>query len=225
MSHYEWESGTVTIPSAQWAAFKKALREGYNLLRAKDLETLANIHANVSPGCKGVATGLEEKVQSEAFRLERANTWSSLKRLVHNFNLLEPDDAKYLLVRQKDKTGTFQLVKPVSKAFPYPAADRNTVTFHVFDDARIVLNNTYRTVTWRIPEGNHAVARARESAMGQLLFKLLSKIAWTRNSGGVIYRNDEENSSGSDDGPGNDYIVSSFGPIGEAANKGYNYRG
>lgn len=217
MSHYDWEHGTVIIPSAQWAAFKKALRDGYNLMREKDLETLTKIHAKVSESCKGMASSeLYTKVENEVSRLENVSTWGGFKKAVYALNLLEPGDCQYMLVKPNEKTRKFQLVKPVSTKFPHPAADRNTTTFHVFDDARIVLNNTNRTVTWRVPEGNHAVQRASDSAMGRLFFGLLNKITWTRGSGGVFYRNDEENRSGSDGGDGLDYVAARFGPTAQA---------
>lgn len=212
MSHYEWERGTVTIPAAEWAAFKKALRDGYNRLREQDFETLTKIHAKVAASCKGVAPNeLQSLVATEVARVENANTWTNFKKLVYEFNLLDSDECRYLLVKQNAKSSKFQLVKPSLKDFPLPAAGRTTTAFAVFDDASVTLDNKNRTVTWRVPEGNHAVERARESEMGRLFFRLLSKITWTRGSGGTFLKNDEENRNDESAGCGGDYVSARYG--------------
>jgi len=76
----------------------------------------------------------------------------------------------------------------------------------------ISFNLENKTVSYDVPENNRSVERARESKVGQLFFRTMGNITWTRGSGGTLYGNDEYNihESRGYDGGGN-YVTAKFG--------------
>ena len=54
-------------------------------------------------------------------------------------------------------------------------------------DASVGINEDTRTLRWRVDANNHAVERAREGLIGRTLFNHLSKVKWTRGTGGVVW--------------------------------------
>lgn len=79
-------------------------------------------------------------------------------------------------------------------------------------DFSVGLVNETRTVVWNVPENNHARESAHAHWFAKKLFTALSRIEWTRGTGGAIVGNDEyHRDSDYEDGGGN-YLVLRFGP-------------
>ena len=78
------------------------------------------------------------------------------------------------------------------------------------DEATVTFHNATKSVTWNVPENNHAVETAREHWFAKALFTALGNITWTRGNGGTIVGNDEYNrDSDYEDGGGN-YVTAEY---------------
>lgn len=222
MSRYEWERGSFVIPSTQWAAFKKSLRDAYNKALANDLTLLDKALAKVKAEYKGKRNvDWHKAVQDELNAYEKVGYGMfGGTRYRYDFQLFDHyDAADNLLVRQEVETTKGKVVKYVLRSVKkkdFPDANGKTMSFDA-DDGSIHLNDKTRTVEWAVSENNHACDRARESLMGRTLFALLAKVQWGRNSGGHVIGNDEYNEDSAREyaGGGGSYIKETFGPLGE----------
>lgn len=79
-------------------------------------------------------------------------------------------------------------------------------------DASITLNNKTKTVTWDVPENNHARAHARGHYVAKALFRALDRVDWKRGSGGQIVGNDEYNRDNYESGGGGNYTIATYPP-------------
>ncbi len=80
--------------------------------------------------------------------------------------------------------------------------------FHCGGDATISLAGS--TVTWDVPENNHAPERAHGHPLAAALFAHLRAVRWTSRSGGTITGNDEYSRDNRDSGGGGNYTVETF---------------
>jgi len=70
-------------------------------------------------------------------------------------------------------------------------ANSKTMCFPLGDGGAVIFDAEDKTVTYSVPENNHACDNARESHVGRLFFRTMDRINWTRGSGGCLYGNDE----------------------------------
>jgi hypothetical protein len=214
MSRNEWERGTLKFPSAAWAPFKKALQEGMSKHKEADYALALKLHAALVEQKKG-KRGFDLKAAFDAeYRAEVRDTsysrWGSSGMVrKHPFVTVDYYEVKQSIL---GKDATPGLYKPQKKDFP--KCTSATLTFSG-DSCSVSLDNTKREVTWATDDGNHSVDHAHESALGQLVFELLKKVKWTRNTGGTIQGNDEHNRKNTDEGGGGNYVSHRFGPLGE----------
>lgn len=200
MSKYEWERGTIKIPAKAWASFRTEVIKAWNEQAIRRLERATKLHARA----KEVVKGKRGKARQEALRQ------------VHDLHLhYHPDD--YAVVemalssRWEKGVGRFEIrsapKKKDAKLLP-------TTKDAVLDlgDATVVLRNEARTVTWDVPENNHARDHARRHPVAKALFRLLDRIDWTRGSGGKIVGNDEYNRDSEYEGGGGSYVTVEYSP-------------
>lgn len=214
MSCYEWERGSIQIPSAVWAKFKADLRAAYNAGVQHDLRLAEQLVERVKVLIKGKRGVNLEHVLSEEIE-SRTQSYSGFYSSVsvdkYDFKVFEPEDImKKVLVDGK-------LYQPKKKDFPL--ANGKTDTFAADYDGAITLEDARRTVHWVVNENNHAVERAHESFMGGHFFRLLDSIKWTRGSGGHIYGSNEYRDDAAREyaGGGGSTISQTFGPEGQKA--------
>lgn len=199
MSCYEWEAGTIKIPSAEWASVKSNIREAVN----KRQEALFVVAELVY---KDMADQLPElKASLKAKKIYHHDFVSKLHEIVNKrieahgrrsiTSIFDDEDCSTVLdvivILRDPKTYqpiTPKLRKPLKKDFPI----HNGAVSH-FDqgDCSVTFNNDDRTVRWEVYENNHAVDRARDSILGKAFFDAMKKVTWTRDSGGQILGNDE----------------------------------
>lgn len=74
--------------------------------------------------------------------------------------------------------------------------------------AIVKFDNQRRTVTWTVPEDNHACERARSHWFAKVLFEALGKTTWTPSSGGKIVGNNDYNRYSESR---NDYVTAEYG--------------
>lgn len=210
MSKYEWERGTISIPKAQWASFRKGLLTKWNEHQQGLLEDAKGAYRAIQDAAKGKRGAKRQETLRSALRAhcEAAKSkrpcpdpepeWGSL--------------ISYLIIRSKDVGGgsvVFQSprkvnleTKPLSRGLVALDLDNTSVTF---DNAR-------KTVNWFVPENNHACERARSHWFAKALFEALDRITWTRNSGGKIIGNDEYNCYTAYESGGANYVTAKYGP-------------
>lgn len=217
MSKYDWERGTIVIPAAAWAGFKKALRDGYNKVIVEDYNTAVRLHAAIKEAIKGKRGVDLRKVAFEvASRVKPRSAFASRyeeDKLEFPFVLCEMHHAIYAMVKAEKPTDKPKLLTPKKSSFA--PANSSTLAYDAGGEAHIRLDNEKRTVTWSVSENNHACERARETYMGKLLFRTLQGITWTRNSGGALVGNDEYNRESDSAGGGGNYLKDRFGPLGD----------
>lgn len=228
MSCYDWESGTITLPSKDVAPLRKALRNAHNDLRALAHARAKELHAKASPR-----------------RHDRAQDAATINALVEPASRITPVEAtgghrirttssastKTALATRVDNLAVTVLLYQHSPRVP-TAADmdrewkRLTIKdtrFPVYDDFGDDVAELYfqgRDVEWNVHENNRATKSARACLLGEVFFDYLAKVEWTRGSGGYIVGNDEYNDGGGLGGGGN-YLVQAFGPAGAKVEKKY----
>lgn len=218
MSCNGWEKGTIVIPSAQWAGFKKSIREACAAAELHDFNLAVKLVEAVKAKNKG-KRGVDWRVEldQESDRTERSYGYYATTAYAYPFKLLA-GYAHYLLRERllvlDEKSGKYKLRAPLKKDFC--TVNGKTITFDAVDGT-LSFDDKKHAAVWYVSENNHAVDNARESFVGNLFFKLLDKMQWGRNSGGAIIGNDEYNrDSGRDSaGYGGSYISKAYGPLGE----------
>jgi hypothetical protein len=214
MSCYEWERGSIQIPSAAWAKFKADLRAAYNKQAERDFALVEKLHATVKDlikGKRGVNIAQVLSTEAHAMIESRGYGYYATSQEKYAFKLFDTED----ILRKLFVDG--KLYAPKKKDFPL--ANGKTVSFGADYEGRISLRDTDRTVHWDVSENNHAVDRARESYMGSQFFTLLGGIKWTRGSGGHIFGSNEYEDDAAREyaGGGGSHIKDTFGPEGDRA--------
>lgn len=206
MSRHDWESGTLKLPTAAWAKFKKDLREGFNVEQRRLLDHATRLHTQMLAAGKGQrAFNYADCLQKLNYPADDRNRYSQGWK---------PDDRQIerldtILIDTKTK----KLRRPLAKDFPL--ANGKTMTFTAGYEGHIALSDENRSVHWSVPENNHAVEAAHNTQMACVCFGLLAKVTWTRGTGGTIAGNDEYNRDSRDSGGGSNYVTKRFGPLGK----------
>jgi len=193
MSCYQWESGEIKIPAADWSKFRTAIITCWNDHQLSLLEKAKALHAKV----KAAAKGKRGKNRDEAIRKALGTEWD-LMPLVIERSYDRDSRQETLTLKGLPKKKDLGLL-PTSK----------DATLDV-GDASVRLCNKTRTVSWDVGENNRACEHARETFLGKELFRLLARIEWTRGTGGKIVGNDEYNRDNRDCGGGGNYVTTEF---------------
>lgn len=229
MSCYEWERGTIKIPSKDWAGLKAAVRNQYNQKQEFGFAMALAMYYHLKETLKGrrnqhlLARDALEDAENKGFTV----TDSALKDTAFNPKLLGGGNWKFRVSPGKHaeehdfwcdvknsvlavKDGKLTLKKPTKK--DWAKATNKDRVFRI-DDADIIFSDDkQKTVTWDVQDNNHAVERARRHSLAKALFHALDKIQWTRGSGGEIVGNNEYNRDDCSAGGGANYVSESYGP-------------
>ncbi len=200
MSCYNWERGTITIPTKEWAKFRTALIKAWNTDQLSKLDRAKKAHADLTAAIKGK----RGKKRGEALAKAVEARFTRKRR---GFMEEVDDDVRHLIV---DGWGENMTLKPLPKKKDFKILPTSKSCALHLDEATIILKNETRTVTWDVAENNRAVERAREEKIAKVLFRLLDKITWTRGSGGKIIGNDEYNRDADYDGGGANYVTAEY---------------
>jgi len=196
MSKYEWERGTIKIPTKEWSKFRTALIKTHNELQLSKLEKAKRLHAKAKEAIKG-KRGSKRQEALRAFE-DRHHRDYEVLHLVIGHKIDREKRQNTLSLKLLPKKKDFKVL-PTSKDATLDAGD-----------GCIILRNKERTVTWDVGENNRACEDARSHPMGRKLFELLGRITWTRGSGGKIVGNDEYNRDSDYDGGGGNYVTAEF---------------
>lgn len=208
MSKYEWESGSIRIPTREMPKLKKTVLNAALAYREKVLEQANRAQDRLAQKLKG-ARGLNSFEFDSAFR--------------DVCGQLRVDDCMFWEVeslisksKKKNSLTTFNKIteKMVTEVLGKKPNSR-TVSYDI-GEASFGFNGS--EVFWDVPENNHAVDRAHEHPLAEALFRALGRINYGKNKrmGGVLVGNDEYNRDADWVGGGGNYVTSRFGPAGEA---------
>jgi hypothetical protein len=207
MSRYDWESGTLTIPTKAWKPLRDGLTKAFNAHQAQCLRAALQVHALVSEWKQTAPRG--------KFTVGQAMTaLHDNPRHRQLFDFLD-DDVYYAVKKSlcgKLDNGQLDEKKlrvPKKNDFPL-AVSTKTKNYPAGCEGSIHLDHEKHELYWSTGENNHAVERARDSVMGRALFALLAKVEWTRGSGGEFVGNDEYNRESRNDGGGANYVTARY---------------
>lgn len=209
MSRYDWEEGTILLPSAEVAGLKQALREWANKFHADVRAEAVRLHKAELGGTRS------QRVYTERLRAAYSQTRGRSAVRTAALGVLEQ-------ILRDAQAGRGTLHQPTVADVERRAqrATNRTTRFTVADTegyecAYITIEG--RTLTWQVPESNHAVERAHEAPLARILFTRLARVTWTRGTGGYLVGNDEYNRDNDDFGGGANYLTSTYGPKGRDA--------
>ncbi|CAM3836706.1 hypothetical protein VRRI112168_02450 [Vreelandella rituensis] len=209
MSRYDWEAGTIKIPTRAWVPLKKVLRETHNAQRERVHKLAEQVQPRLAAEFKGKRDTHESAVRFFTFDLA--------EKLCREESVA---DLAAELVLESLKEGSAWQTRKITQAMldtcVGPKATNKTLHYSG-GEWDISLDDTARTVHWDVHENNRAVEAARESLMGHTLFKELNRIDYGKQKamGGVIVGNDEYNQDDCGLGGGGNYETASFGKAGE----------
>jgi hypothetical protein len=210
MSKYEWERGTLKLPTAAWKPFRDGLAEAFNGHQVRRHALALKVHAYLT------AEKAKAKRGSYVFREGYDNLGVTNPALLQELEKAE-FPSKYALEGVLFTVGSNALISPKKKDFALVVATKQTS--YSADEAGISLNSKTRQVEWGVPENNHAIDSAWDSLMGRAFHALLAKVEWTRGTGGEFTANDDYNQDNQEDGGGANYVTQRFGPKTATATK------
>lgn len=187
MSKYEWERGTITLPSKEYPQIRKAILEQAKRDEEKSFALALKAHE--------ILKQRKPKSGTEAFRIFDQDYLGTI-----------PKDCRthgFLFTYDRD-SNRWSFHKPKKKDMKI---NSRSLTFQG-ESFSIHFDKEKKTVRWDVMENNHAVESARREPLAMLFFRLLGRVEWTRNTGGFFEGNDEYNR---DEGPGCNYVTERFG--------------
>lgn len=223
MSRNDWEHGTITLPTAAVPVVKKALRDWSNRLHDEVRTEAIRLHKDVAKGTRVHDTYTQRLhaarygTAANGYRTALHSTRTDRDAFVTTI-ALEVLDRMLWAVTREHKAPHQPTVTDVNRVVPKMTNRDNT--FPVLntdgsDEATIAF--TGREVTWSVGENNRAVEHANAAPLALVFFAALTKVTWTRGTGGEIVGNDEYNEDSRDSGGGANYITKTYGPLGDEA--------
>ena len=191
MSCYEWEEGTIKLPSKDYSKIRKEFINCLNLLKETEMKSALRLREEVLRLGKGKRGFLYYSKMVDLMSRYNVSYEAIDKMFVgHSYNSSE-----------KPKVLT-------KKAMEF--AKLNDTSF-TFSEGGVHFNNKEKTVSWVVYENNHACESARATVYGKALFRTLGRVKWTSRTGGTIVGNNEYNRENHYEGGGSNYVVDTYG--------------
>lgn len=179
MSCYEWERGTIKLPTKIAPKFRKELGDYIN-------QRITRTHA--------VAVSVSEKVKAQFKGKRKVDFRDELERALFNDCWInEQDFADFFDGRIDDvffggDRSRPRPIKPTLKSMGPKCFPSKEILIRCVDFDLYIKDNEVR---WNVSENNHACRDAHEHPIAKKLFSLLGQVEWKRGSGGVIEGSDE----------------------------------
>lgn len=211
MSRNEWESGTLKIPTAEWAGLKRAVRDAHNKRQGVAYLEALDIYNRLIAEAKGKRGFKWGARFGEMLGEHVGSGWGSQPRY-RNVEFHQAFRTLWPKAKDWSPASASRPNKPQKAHFPLASA--TTLRFG-FSEATIEFDEKSHEVSWSVEENNHACDDAHAHPLAKALFEALAKVKWTRGSGGVIVGNDEYNRDSRESGGGANYVKDAFGPGGQ----------
>lgn len=206
MSCYEWEHGTIKLPTGVAPKMRRALRETHNGLHDRTRQTLKDFWAENKTTSQKTLNERLRAFGEKVYRQRGPYGYSSGPKP-------EEEQALEILWSMADEgKPRAPKVSDVDNALG-PKVTSKSNTFRVGYDASIHFDGN--NVTWDVPTNNRARDHAHRHPMAQAFFSELNKVSWTRGTGGEFVGNDEYNRDSQDVGGGGNYKTGGYGPLGD----------
>ena len=215
MSCYSWQRGTITIPAAAWAKFRKGLLTKWNEKQETLFADAKRAHVAIKAAVKGKRAAARQEAMTDALHRHcghRKSTWGWENENDERYTALFA-----LVFAREGWSGPVTLQTPKKSALDLKPVSKDAAIN--LPDARVSFCNAGKTVTWDVEENNRAVEHAHEHWFAKALFAALGRIEWTRNSGGTIVGNDEYNRDRDYEGGGGNYTTHEFSAAKQKADR------
>jgi hypothetical protein len=212
LSNYEWERGEFTLPAAEFAHVRQAVQ-------AADADHKKRVFAKTQGFWEDLSR--KEKTGGKAYlaavaRLAEEHPASprgffslSERELGEERQDQAAREAAIDMLHAKGYGARPSRVLQAEMGFPV----NRTTTFHTAH-CSVKFDAANRTVTWDVPENNHACEHARSSHLAAAFFGAIGKVPWTHGTGGVITGNDEYNRGSRAADGGANYVKAAYGYLG-----------
>lgn len=218
MSCYEWESGTIKLPRSEFTRIRDIVRNAWNADLDKTWELLVMFRQNIPArdrkdlhsAIQCWLHGRDTTYWPETFS---SPTWQSIRRRASLVGGLENEQIASMQ-RQMIRWDSASRSHRLARKSDLPWARGGSFTIWI-GDAEIIFDHVEHTIHWGVLENNHACDHAHQHPIARLLFRHLNNVRWTSRTGGVIVGNNEYHRESESIGGGGNYVVMSFGPVGE----------
>lgn len=208
MGHWETEHGEITLPSAEFAAVRQAVQKAEHDHQTQVFgETQAfwkGLTRKEQTDRNAYQLALDKHIQERRRAIDDARRWGSRSQTPHAEVVLA-DLSRRLAMPWG---GLPARVLKADMDFP----TNRTTTFRA-GEGRITFDTDSNTVRFKTGESRGVVDKARSSPAGAALFARLTKVKWTRGTGGIFHGDNEFNHEETDRGQ---YVTTAYGPIGAA---------
>lgn len=194
MSNYEWERGTIRLPAKIYFRFKKELWERAKEVQAHQFDLAMEFFTELKRLGKGKRNFDYEEAYSQLVKKKKQIPWGYVVRPAYI-----DDSTRSKILKCSEGRRRCKPQKPRKKDF----AVGTLKNFHFAGgEFSIRFDDGHRIVRWNVFENNHACEVARDHPVAQKLFDMLSRVEWTRGSGGKI----------DGVGEGGNYVTHEYGP-------------
>lgn len=212
MSTNEWQSGTIKLPTAEFARVRQTLQDADNKTKqeAFDLtqsfwKSLTRKQATNMGAYHDALSAFEDEQLEKTEKPSRGWWGGSTGHIEIDYDAKAVVDKAVELLRPG--WGQDKPTRVLKSAVNF--STNRTIWFDVGGEAGITFNRDESTVTWNVPSNNHAVEDAHDHPMPGVLFGALSTVKWTRGTGGVISGSNENRFEHDGNEP-----ESAYGPLG-----------
>lgn len=205
MSKHGWERGEIKMSVKEFGAVRRDLIYFHNERSARVFSKAQHLYVNLKELGKG------KRGYDYHSALENMLTNGSM-----HMSIMDIDggdeimDAIFPYVTEGPFTGRSRKPK-APKRSQFNPLKMNSMSVPVGSEAGISFDKKTRVITWSVAENNHSVERAHNHSTGKEFFKRLSRVVWTRGTGGEITGNDEYNRENTHSGGGANYVTNRYG--------------
>jgi len=208
MSKYGWERGEIKLSVKEFGSVRRDMIAFHNQRQARLFERAKVMYQTVKESGKG-QRNFDFPACFE--NLMRGSNRSSFYDSYDTDGYDEICGSIFPSVLVEGKGWQRSKRPKAPKKAQFAPLKQSAERVPVGDEAGIGFDKKRRVVIWSVCENNHSVERAHENAMGKEFFKRLSRVNWTRGTGGEIVGNDEYNQEANYAGGGGNYVTARYG--------------